>query len=74
MWCPDCYGQFACPCKHCRKRDTENKKTWIIDGEDIQSCPDCGYSAHLDGWMDIEMEQYTFMRLIGFINNDEAKG
>jgi len=72
MWCPECFGSFACPCKHCVARDTENKKTWVrvMDGEG-HACPDCGFSLHLDAWLDIEVEQYRFMRRIGLYKDDE---
>lgn len=41
------------------RRGNNHRALKIVDGE-IGECPFCGYSLHLDSWLDVEMDQVDF--------------
>lgn len=54
--CPKCNGEQNCPCKNCN--DTSGKIVWNwIDGEFIE-CGHCGYTMHVDAWLDLDYEKW----------------
>ena len=59
MTCPKCNKEMKCPCIHCRQRNKKNKGIyWIWGNDDLMICGNCGYTAHVDIWQDIDYEQY----------------
>jgi len=57
--CPKCGGEQLCPCKSCMRRNAGKVVwKWLPDGYTI-ACGHCGYTAHVDRWMDIEMKLYA---------------
>lgn len=58
MRCPKCEKPVRCGCGACRKRngDREGMMIWHEDGE-VEECPNCGFAAHADEWLDIEYWQ-----------------
>ncbi len=57
MKCPQCGNEYVCPCKSCRNREPD-KVPWIVIEVELESCPQCLLTKHVDEWMDIEYEQY----------------
>lgn len=55
--CPKCGGEQLCPCKNCRPLHPD-KVMWKWDetGE-IISCGHCGFAAHADDWLTLDMER-----------------
>lgn len=56
--CPKCGGEQLCPCANCADRNA-GKVTWKWDDSgEIISCGHCGWTAHADEWMDLDMERF----------------
>lgn len=55
--CPRCATDLHCPCLSCAERN-KGKITWEwVDGE-LERCPVCGLTLHVDMWLDQEWETY----------------
>lgn len=60
VFCPKCgYPQY-CSCKSCTEagRTPDGIKPWIFLEHDAIACANCGYALHMDGWLNVESEQY----------------
>ena len=71
--CPKCHGPLECPCKSCTARNGVSKNDAVRFDPDIQGCPHCGFSAHLDQWMDYEYAHYNLGRTLG-VYESESQG
>jgi hypothetical protein len=63
LLCPICGYPQHCDCNEfCKSRipDGEKAKIWNPDG-DSWKCANCGFVAHVDEWLDIEMKQSGFI-------------
>lgn len=56
MKCPKCDKAIRCGCKACRKYHGNLPSMMFIKG-DIETCPFCKLSLHVDQWLDIEAAQ-----------------
>ncbi|MDD3039079.1 hypothetical protein [Bacteroides sp.] len=56
--CPECSYPQYCPCDSCKPRLPSTMRPWIYDPNhnSIIHCSNCGFSAHEDEWLDIEMK------------------
>jgi hypothetical protein len=71
MWCPNCYVTPLCGCPSCIKKRKPDDLIWVRHGDETESCPSCGLRKHLDEWLDVEYEQYKFLKRLGWIKTDE---
>ncbi len=55
--CPECKLKLRCGCKSCIKRHGKQEGMMVSKIDDVDSCPNCGYSLHVDQWLDVEYEQ-----------------
>ncbi len=55
--CPKCGYEQHCPCKSCVENFPTDKKRWIWRG-DLIECANCGFTAHVDKWEEIEMLEF----------------
>lgn len=66
--CPKCGNPVHCGCKACRRKHKDEvewlKFAGICDDGELSRCPTCGFTAHLDQWLDIEFDQATLRKLI----------
>jgi hypothetical protein len=63
MKCPKCNVDLQCPCPSCRSREPpglheSDHYKWRADGEIIE-CPNCGFAAHADFWLDEKEKEKT---------------
>jgi hypothetical protein len=56
MKCPKCGTDYVCPCKSCAERN-KDKKPWPWGPDDLQSCAGCGFTQHVDQWLDEDVRQ-----------------
>ncbi len=57
MNCPKCNQEIRCGCNSCRKRHGSLPNMTILNSDDSETCGLCGFSAHVDQWLDYEYEQ-----------------
>ncbi|MFK5948811.1 MAG: hypothetical protein QM500_08605 [Methylococcales bacterium] len=71
--CPKCKQPLRCGCKPCKKRHGEQDGMMILHREDdTESCPKCGFTLHVDQWMDVEYEQIVLPKKILEANDAKA--
>jgi hypothetical protein len=60
MNCPQCNQKLVCGCSACLvnfpAKENEKAMGFLPDGE-CQACPNCGFTLHADGWLDVEIKQ-----------------
>ena len=60
MKCPNCNVELICGCSSCKAIHPaiigEFYLEFLPDGE-CQACPNCGFTLHADGWLDVEIKQ-----------------
>lgn len=60
MYCPHCGFKQICGCSSCLRRypQRETQRTYVHLGLDIVACGNCGLSAHVDWWENLDLEMH----------------
>ena len=57
--CPKCGYPQICGCNSCITKLPEGIKPYKWDEHDCISCGNCGFTMHVDQWMDEEIKQFA---------------
>jgi len=63
MYCPNCGYKQYCGCKSCKDKVPKDMKSEIWDyDKDLVSCANCGLSASMDWWENLDLEVWELTK------------